>query len=292
MAENDHRTGADQGPALRRHAGDLALLAAVAGAVLLALAGVVDDAPELPADAVAVVNGQVLGREGFESMLERLATRTGDSPDPGARRELLSRLIDEELLLQQGLALGVPRAEGRVRSQIVQEVIRQAVAASAGQPVTEAELAAFHSTHVGYFRRGSRQRVVRLDFDNRNAADEFRMLVARDGPQRALALHAAAISPLLPDALLEEPRLVDRLGAGLAARVASLEVGGMLVEPRDGGGASVLLLRERQAAFDPPLAEIRAQVEIEYRRRRDEAALATFVRSLREQARIVSREGI
>jgi hypothetical protein len=288
MLEEQLPTGADPRPALRRRAGDLALLAAVVGAVVLALAGVVEDAADLPADAVAVVNGQVLGREAFEATLGRLATQLGHAPAASERRELLSRLIDEELLLQQGLALGVPRAEGRVRSQIVQEVIRQAVAVSAGEPVAEAELVAFHAANAAYFRRGARLRVARLDFASREAAEEFSALAARAGPEAALAAHATALSPLLPDTLLDEPRLGDRLGTGLAARVTALEVGGLLVEPRDGGGASVLVLRERLPAVEPPYAEIRAQVETEFRRRRDEAALADYLRGLREQARIVS----
>jgi hypothetical protein len=291
MMDNELQSDAAPRPALRRRTGDLALLAAVVGAVVLALGGVVEDAAELPDDAVAVVNGQVLGREAFEAMLGRLAAQSGQAPATSERSALLSRLIDEELLLQQGLALGVPRAEGRVRSQIVQEVIRQAVAVSAGQPVDEAELLAFHAANAAYFRRNARLRVARLDFASREAAGEFSALAAREGSEAALAAHRAARNPLLPDTLLDEPRLGDRLGAGLAARVAALEAGGVLIELREGGGASVLVLRERQPAIEPPLAEIRAQVETEFRRRRDEAALADYLRGLREQARIVRGEG-
>ena len=56
-------------------------------------------------------------------------------------------------------------------------------------------------------------------------------------------------------------------------------------------GKTLLRLAERVPARRPELAEIRPQVEAEFRRRRDEETLRLYVQRLRRDARIVTTEG-
>ena len=117
---------------------------------------------------MAAVNGRAIGADAFAAQLDAVAAQLKRAPDASERAAILERVIDEELLLQQGLALELPRKDARLRAQLVQEVIRQALAESARSPVTEAELRAFHAAQSGFFRQPATYRVWR--FDCRDAA--------------------------------------------------------------------------------------------------------------------------
>lgn len=264
------------------------LVAGVLAALLFAIGGVVEDSADLPETAVASVNGQLLGRENLDRLMARLEQQTGRPVGPAERAEVLSRLVDEELLLQQGLQLDIPRAEARLRSLIVQEVIRQAVAGSAALPVDEQALVDFHAANRDYFRRPERLSLRAFLLPDAEAATRLADALAAD-PQ---AIPADAVpDPALPGGAVSAAKLADYVGSPLAGRVASLAVGGTLREPLgEGRGVRVLQLLAREPGTDPALAEIRAQVETEFRRRRDEAAMQEYVKGLREAARIVRRE--
>jgi hypothetical protein len=264
------------------------LAVGVLAALLLAIGGVVEDSAGLPETAVASVNGQLLGRDNLDRLLERLEQQTGRPVGPAERAEVLSRLVDEELLLQQGLQLDIPRAEARLRSLIVQEVIRQAVAGSAALPVDEQALIDFHAANRGYFLRPERLSLRAFLLPDAEAAARLADALAAD-PQATPA--GVTQDPALPAGSVSAAKLADYTGSPLAGRVASLAVGGTLREPLgEGRGVRVLQLLAREPGTDPAFAEIRAQVETEFRRRRDEAALQEYVEGLREAARIVRRE--
>lgn len=264
------------------------LAACVLAALALAVGGLVEDAGELPETAVASVNGQALAREQFDRLLLRLEQQTGHTVGPEERAEVLSRLVDEELLLQQGLALDLPRAEARLRSQIVQEVIRQAVAGSAALPVEEQELRDFHAANRAYFRRPERVVLRGYRFADAGSARRFVAALAAGTPTDTAG---GVPERTLPEGAISAARLSDYLGAPLAERVGALAVGQALEEPLpEGAGVRVLQLLAREAGSEPEFAAIRAQAEVEFRRRRDEAALQDYLGRLREDARIVRRD--
>jgi hypothetical protein len=262
---------------------DAALLLAVVAAIALAFSGVLDEAAALPEGAVAGVNDVIIGDAEFDARIDAVARQLEREPGADERAAVLARVIDEELLLQQALALGLPRHDVRVRSLLVQEVIRQAVAESAREPVTEEELRSFHAAEAGFFRHPPSVRVRR--FECRDAAQARALQAALDGGGAAPPGGCEAQVAAPPDAWLTGAKLGDYLGADAAAAVAALSPGQSLLRER-AGGATVLWLVARQPARDPAFAEIRPQVEAEFRRRRDEAALAAYVDHLRAGARV------
>ncbi|MFM7783063.1 MAG: hypothetical protein ACKPE6_00190, partial [Gammaproteobacteria bacterium] len=101
----------------------------------------------------------------------------------------------------------------------------------------------------------------------------------------------AVPDPAVPSGSVSAAKLANYLGSPLARRVASLAVGGTLREPLgEGRGVRVVQLLAREPGVERAFAEIRTQVETEFRRRRDEAALQDYVKALREAARIVRRD--
>jgi hypothetical protein len=262
---------------------DALLLCAVIAAIALALSGVLERGPDLPGDAVAAVNGRTIGAGAITSQLEAVAAQLKRAPDASERAAILERVIDEELLLQQGLALELPRKDARLRAQLVQEVIRQAMAESARSPVTEAELRAFHAAQTAFFRQSATYRVWRFDCRDAAAARALQAQLGAGGepaPQDGCRRNA-----LLPDAWLGAAKLRDYLGAELALAVAALAPGASLLSER-ADTTRVLLLLAVVPPREPEFAQVRAQVETEFRRRRDEAALAAYLARLRAAAEL------
>ncbi|MBK7170529.1 MAG: peptidyl-prolyl cis-trans isomerase [Gammaproteobacteria bacterium] len=264
---------------------DIGLLIAVVSAIALALSGIASYPAQLPSAAVASVNGVVIDNASLQAYLDQLATQLKRAPGPDERAEVLTRFIGEELLLQQGLALDLPRKDSRLRAQIVQEVIRQAVAVTARQAIDEQELQAFYDVSREYFRRAPLFRVVQYDCADQSAVDSLRQAFER-GESESLPRAGVTRNDFLPDAWLPEGKLRDYLGSELAAGIAALAPGQMLIDSRADAPPRLLRMLDVQAAQVPPLATIRAQVEAEFRRRRDEAALDEYMQRLRAGARV------
>jgi hypothetical protein len=102
---------------------------ALAGVALAALSLVRSGDEPRPAtirsdDAVAWVEGEPIARETYARFVAAVARERGTVDlDPDTRRALLDQLIDEELLLREGIELGLARREPGARRAIVSAVI-------------------------------------------------------------------------------------------------------------------------------------------------------------------------
>ena len=98
----------------------------------------------LPADTVARINGVPIRAEEYRRALDAVAGDRRDEPDEALRRHVLDRLIDEELLVQRGLELGLARVDPRVRRELATAVVAEAVTeGDQGEP-TRDDLQAFY----------------------------------------------------------------------------------------------------------------------------------------------------
>ena len=276
----------------------LLVLGAIAG-VALAGYGVVRSAgggAAAPADAIALVNGQPLSRDSFARFSAAIAAeRRSTTLDLGERRRLLARMIDEELLLQRGIALGLDRYEPTARGAIVSALIASVTAdAEVGEP-DEAALRAFHAENRARFGSGPRlvvdvAFVATADRPEALARDRAEALVRRlrAGEDLAAVRGELGDAPVagLPEGALDLDTLRDYLGPTAARAASELAVGEVSGPVRGSAGYFVLVLRERLAEEPAPFESVREQVRAEYLRSRGETALTDYVVDLREQAEI------
>jgi parvulin-like peptidyl-prolyl isomerase len=253
-----------------------------------------------PADAIALVNGRPLSREDYERTLRALATDRRAGLDADDERRVLDRLIEEELLLQNGEELGLLRRDARVRGDLVAAVIDTITAGSAAREPTAAELAAFYAENGDRFAMPGRARIGQLlvavrpgDSDDaaRTRAERAaaRLRSGEDFAVVAAELGDAPIAPV-PDTLLPPAKLREYLGP-TAARVAlALDAGEVSDPVRSSQGYNVLVSRERDISTVPPLDEVREQVRAEWQRRSAERALREYLDELRARAHIVTGE--
>ncbi len=272
------------------------LLAIGAGAgIALAATGLVASGVTrgrgLPPGAVARVNGALLRADDYTRSLDALERDRRGGAEPADRRFVLDRLIDEELLVQRGLELGLARQDARVRRDLTAAVIDAVVTEHEDGTPPDADLEAFYRRERDFFARPGRLRVRQLWCRADTAADapsaEARARAAaaslRAGEDFAgvrARLGDPEIAPL-PDALLSPAKLLDHLGPTALRAALELEAGAVSDPVRSATGYHVLQVVEREAEWVPPREEIGDEVVAEYRRRRGERALRAYLRALR-----------
>ena len=287
-----------QPPASRRAVFLLGLGAALGAA--LAAAGLVGGGHSgggaLPADVVARINGTAIRTEDYERAVAALAGDRRDGADVEQRRHVLDRLIDEELIIQRGLELGLARQDPKVRADLTAAVIASIVSEQADLQPSDAELERFYDEQRDFFVQPGRIRVRGIFRRVATGGDDAAALAQSQAAAQRLragepfgavraALGDPEIAPL-PDALLPQTKLMDYLGPTAVRGAVTLAVGEVSEPLRSNGGYYVLQMVERQADGARPFVDIRPQVLEEYRRRAGERALRAYLDDLRARAAV------
>ena len=232
------------------------MLAGAALAVIY-IARAPESAP-LTADAVAWVNGRPIARDSYESALRAVASdRKGGVLESGDEERVLERLIDQELLIDRAIELGLHERDPQLRNQLATAMIDFLVrrAEDDATEATDAELEAYYEAESFRFARAAQVRV---------------------------AVDGNAVP--LPDGFLLEREVTQRLGPTMAARVSQMSVGDVIES--DDGAYRVTLL-ERRGGEVVPFDQAREAVRAAYERRQSEEAVRDFLRRARVQSDIV-----
>ena len=280
------------------------LVAGVCLGLLLALgAALLESGIDLPTDntVAARVNGTVISKEEYQRAVEAVA---GDKRNPitgKIRADILERLIEEELLVQRGLDIGLLESDRDVRKSIVNAMLTYVVASHSGHVPTEDEITAFYDQNKAYFavtERVHAKRIYVSGADSSYAAKRLHHILqklrAGDAFDQIAEIFSDKIIPTLPDAPLPAKKLRDYLGPTLTEAVLALEAGAVTEPIRSGGGFHILYAVSVQKGATPPLDNVRNQVVMEYKRRTDEAALRDYLNWLKSEAEIdrPSAEGV
>jgi hypothetical protein len=277
----------------RRARALLALGAATGLAIAVASLVGVGSGDALEPDVVATVNGVPIRGDDY---LRAIAAVAGDRRTPidaAEKRRILDRLIDEELLVQRGIELGLVRRERTVRASLVAATI-ELLASTSGDETPEA-LRAFYDTHRDYFADPGRARVRQVLVRVADRPEEAARARAEEALRRLRAgepfetvrrdLGDDEVAPL-PDAPLPVSKLREYVG-DTASRSAFELAAGETTEPvRSSMGFHVLQMVERTAPSVPPFEQITEQVRIEFRRRADDATLRAALATLRDAAEV------
>ena len=297
---DDEKSGSAEslGPRAWGRANGLLALGALIG-IAIALSGAVKLAQRgparLPADAVAMVNGRVIGADAVAAAIELLA---GDKRNPvtdADRTRVLQRLIDEELLVQHGLDLGLAESDGLIRKTLARSMIESIVAGAAATPPTDAELEAFYDTNRDYFSPPPSLSVRRIFFSKtRHGAGALLRAGRAVGELRAGKPVERIAADLgddevakLPSGPLRPTALREHIGATGLETVAAMAPGGVSDPLLFAGGYQVLQLVDRVEADAGSWEQIRDEVTEAHRRQSEEAALRAYLNRLGDQADLV-----
>ncbi len=293
-------------PVGRRDRGSLLLAIGAIIGVVVAASGVLgadrDNAAKVPSNAVAVVNGEAILLADYTRALRALASdQRNDTIATAAKRRVLERLIDQELLVQRALELELAKRDPRIRAILTDVVISLLVsqAEDLAQEPDEAQLQAFYHSHSDYFRYPGRMQIHSVFFSSRHEGDQ--------GPARQRAYRAfkrlkqgepfhlvkqngdPAVAPL-PTGWLAVNKLRDYLGPGPTRVIAALSIG-QLSEPLSGaGGYTIVQIVAKEPGQLRPFEQVRELVASEVVRRKGDLALKQFLAKRRAQATIAIAE--
>src|SRR5262249_53256001 len=159
------------------------------------------------------------------------------------KQHVLDRLIEEELLVQRGLELGLAQNDRRVRGDLVSAVIQAVVSESDSDEPDDSDVADFYAKNGDYFTRSGRPLVrsllvrgppTRDESEARaRAADAVTRL--RAGERFEQVEHELGDVPVAPTPadFLPAAKLREYLGP-TAARVAEALAEGEVSEPLRG----------------------------------------------------------
>ena len=257
---------------------------------------------ELPAEAVASVNGALIRRADYERLLAGLASDSRNPIDDEARRHVLDRMIDEELLVQRAVELGLVEVDRRVRADLTSNLIQSVVSsAEEGEP-TRSELEAFYAEEGEFFMRPGRLRVRQIYFRLGPDGDEDAVAPRIVAAMTALRAERPfdevrerfgdrEVSPI-PDALLPALKLREYVGPTVTEAALAMEVGEISDPIRSGTGIHILQLVDGEANRQPRFDEVESQVRTEWRRRRGDQALRSYLDGLREDGDVVVSDAL
>lgn len=101
----------------------------------------------VPPGYVALVNQKGILRSDFVTQTSTETSKEFEQTTPAERSTVLHEMIDEELLVQRGLALDLPETTTEVRETMATAVTRQAAEPQLAQPLTDAQLRAYYDQH-------------------------------------------------------------------------------------------------------------------------------------------------
>lgn len=222
------------------------------------------------------------------------------------RDRVLRQMINQELLVQRGLVLGLPETATEVRGAMADAVNAQAAAPVLAEPTTEAALYAYYVAHRAHYRAiGSMtvQDLVMRVGGYLNTDQTFSQAEA-DAIEAVYQLRSGA--PI--EGIMERYGLVDsgrggegpqpdfamrlRLGEQLYEAAGRLS-GGQVSDPVPmPDGVHILVMQSRQSSAPEGFPEARAEVYSDYRRALVSRAREENLRLLRSQAQILIAQGL
>ena len=240
-------------------------------------------ADALPDNAIARVNETIISRENYQRNLVRVSSSNGEPPTTEEQARLIDGLINEELLLQRGIELGMAESDSAVRTAIIDSLVAsitaEADAADPSEQVLEQHLRD-NSQRFSY--------VARISVDGWQTDDEtLEQTFAsdlRDTPEMPSIDGIDAI-PDLPAGLIPVETLGDHLGPGIAAAAANMPVESSAVFARRGRWV-IVRVTHAESAVITDLRSISNQVLLHYRRELADALLNTYINDLRSRADI------
>lgn len=285
----------------RRTTAALALGAAVGIAMAVAsLMQVGGSGASLPEGVAAEVNGVPIRTVDYLRAVNALASDRRSPLTEDDRRHVLDRLIDEELLVQYGVDLGLLHSDRRVRGDLVAAVLAAQVASVDGYEPTPDEIASFYARNADFFSTPGRLRLAVLWVRGQPTRSEEQALARARAAVAAVTagedfdavrerLGDEPIAPL-PDSYLPPAKVREYVGPTVTNAVMDLSAGEVSEPIRSANGFYVVRVVDRERRGAPPLEEIEEQVVAEMKRRAGDDAVVATLERLREEGDVTSLE--
>lgn len=239
-------------------------------------------------DAIAIVDGVPIPRVVYDSAIEGLKGAKRNALSDAEKRDVLERIIDEELLLRRALALGLGESDPASRKSLVNAMLQFSIADAAKLEPTEEELRAFYAERPKLIAPQPLLTVRAVSFDGADTARiaRFRTAIAGGKAFEAAAKAEGVELITLPNGPIIPAKIAEYAGETVRDTALSLKAGETAGPIEVGRRAVFVHLIDRAETPPPPLEDVRDVVTEEWRKRATEKAFADYVTSLRARARV------
>jgi len=259
------------------------LLAGAFAGLVLAAYGILRQSSAgapLPDDAVAMVNDTMISRDVFERALARLALSDSAA---GQKARLLRRLVDDELLVQRGVELGMTESDTDVRNAIVNSLVATVTAEADAASPDKTQLEQYLTDNAERFSFTSSLHVEAWQTEKEPLAQDF--VAALRAGIGTLPGDDIKAMPDLPPGMLPLDVLRNYLGPAITAAAADMPDGSSAVFASRGRWLVIrVLAKERNPVTD--IDTIRNRVLLDYRRNLADGMLRRYLDNLRQRANI------
>ena len=239
-----------------------------------------------PIDTVVLVNQQPVTESALKFARQRSGRFMIDVPVQDRDKQLLQRLIDDELILQRAEELGILQADPGIRKLLARSAIDTVVRESQALLIKEPELIAFYKDHQAVFQQPRRITLQAAQFGDLGMANISRNAVLLgDSLKKTVSLGGGKILPI-PVSPLPKHMLIRYLGISLTDLALGLSATQISQPIVQGDNIYLLQVIENQPATLMPFEQVRETVmtELISRQRRD--SLTTTLEELKQTASI------
>lgn len=281
----------------------LLLLGALAGLLIAALSALPAQRRDIDeSGAIAKINDRHIDRASFATAYQALLADKSKAPSEADRRLVLDRLIEEELLVQRGMEIGLLDGDAAVRKAIANAVIEFVMTQGGQAQFSEDMLRSYYAANKHLFTPADRLQVERIfvrrvDANGTPIGNDESLTRRLDAVRAALLQGEAfgnvrnrlgdALLPDLPRTMLPRLKMYDYLGPDLTEKAGRLPEGGISDAIAAGEGWHFLHIVRKQASAPPAFEDIRPQIVDALRRSSDDAALRNYLVWLKSRADIV-----
>jgi PPIC-type PPIASE domain len=260
----------------------------------------------VPPGYAVLVNGKGILLSDFQAQTASVTGKPFAQATPAERERTLRDMINEELLVQRGMALDLPETTTEVRDVMTAAVNAQIDAATRGQPPTDAQLQEFYQANrSAYATLGTMSlRDLVLHVGGYQDMDQSTAQAETDAAEAIYQLRSGAAI----DQVMQHYGLVDsgradsgetldfaaklHLGAKLFA-VAETLMDGQISDPvPDFDGVHVLVVEQRNPPRVPDFGAVRAKVYSDYLNAAAKRAQQAGLTILRRDAQIIVAPGL
>lgn len=236
---------------------------------------------------IASVNGESVSKVEYLRALTAMQAGLDRSLSETDKRAALQVLIDEEVILQHALNIGLARSDPMARKNLVQALMRSTALLTDYETDTQ-KLETFFKENKHLFVAPRMVRVKVLTTDKVKTADTFRQAMINGETFDAAGRHLGLNEKDLPDDI-PLGKAADYLGGTARDRLATLKEGEIIGPIKSGSESDrqyMFIWLMKATRLDVEFNEVAEIVKAEWQRRQEEKAFETYLSNLRQTADI------
>ncbi len=264
----------------------LCILVGVIGGLVLVFISLVESRlnPETSKNVVALVNGRPIDRVVFDTMFRRLnSERKGLNQSFVDKTTVLERMIEEELLVQRGIELGLPYSDKITRGYLIQNMINLVTKEASNLTPDDSTLEAFYKNNKALFTQADRLSVVFIYIKGINdnsleKANQIKTLWSSNEKQ----LPAGDPPPIpLPKGYHGLKKLADYIGTEYTESLALLNIGEVSQPFPYLNGLLMGKITGKRHTNAPEYNAIKKQALIAYRKEKADLKMKEYLKQLK-----------